>query len=91
MNIDLLNLDVAMEEEDRSLMLLCSLSGSFDPLVTTLLYGNEILFYEEIVSVLRMNEQREWMVRGSTEVVQDAMVVSEKPRRGKDRREAVER
>ena len=50
--MDLLNLDVAMEEEDKSLMLQCSLSKSYDPLVTTLLYGEEILVYEKIMLVL---------------------------------------
>ena len=42
LSMDLLNLDVAMEEE-KSLMLLCSLSGSFDVLMMTLLYRKEIL------------------------------------------------
>ena len=32
LSIDLLNLGMALEEEDKSLMLLCLLSGSFDPL-----------------------------------------------------------
>ena len=50
--MDLLNLDVAMEEEDKSLMLLCSLSRSYDLLVMTLLYRKEILVYEKIVSIL---------------------------------------
>ena len=57
MSIDLLNIMVDIEEEDKSLLLLCSLPGSFDPLVMTLLYGKETLVYEEIISVLRSNEQ----------------------------------
>ena len=36
---ELLNIRVKMEEEDKSLLLLCSLPPSYDPLVTTLLYG----------------------------------------------------
>ena len=80
---------VAMEE-DKSLMLLCSLPESFDPLVMTLLYRKKTLMYEKIVSVLRTNEQREWMVRGSTEDPQDAMVAGERSRR-KDRCKAVGR
>ena len=47
--------------------------------------------YEEIVSVLRMNKQREWMVRGSTELSQDAMVVSERSWREMDRHEVAGR
>ena len=46
MSTDLLNLGVALKEEDKSLILLCSLLESFDPLVMTLLYGKETLIYE---------------------------------------------
>ena len=51
-----MTLGVKMEEEDKSLLLLCSLPVSYDHLVTTLLYGKKILLYEDIVSVLRSNE-----------------------------------
>ena len=54
---DLLNIRVKMEEEDKSLLLLCSLPPSYDPLVTTLHYSKETLEYEDIVSVLWSNEQ----------------------------------
>ena len=53
---ELLNVGVKMEEEDKALLLLCSLPTSYDSLVTTLLYGKETLFYEDIVKVLRKNE-----------------------------------
>ena len=56
MSMDLLNIGMDLEEEDKSLLLLCSLPRCFDPLVTTLLYGKETLVYEEIVSMLRSNE-----------------------------------
>ena len=59
MSMNLLNIGMELEEEDKSLLLLCLLLESFDPLVTTLLYGKEILVYEKIISVLRSNEQRE--------------------------------
>ena len=62
--MDLLNIRMDIEEEDKSLLLLYSLSESFDPLVMTLLYGKETLVYEKIVLVLRSNEQRKWMVKG---------------------------
>ena len=52
----LLNIEVKIEEEDRSILLLCSLPPSYDPLVMTLLYGTELLEYEDIVSVLCSNE-----------------------------------
>ena len=59
---DLMTLDVKMDEKDKSLLLLCSLPVSYDPLVTILLYGKKTLLYEDIVSVLRSNEQRRKMI-----------------------------
>ena len=56
---ELLNIGVKLEEKDKFLLLLCSLSPYFDALVTTLLYGKETLEYEDMVSMLRSNEQRE--------------------------------
>ena len=56
---EVMSLDVKIKEEDRALLLLCSLLGSYDELITTLVYGKEILNYEEVVGVLRSNEQRE--------------------------------
>lgn len=55
MSMDLLNLKVKMEKENKSLLLLCSLPGGFNSLVMILLYNKEILHYKEIVSVLRSN------------------------------------
>ena len=57
MSMDLLDIGIDLEEEDKSLLLLCSLSRSFDPLVIILLYGKETLVYEKVVSVLKSNEQ----------------------------------
>ena len=37
--MELMNIGVKLDEEDKSLLLLCSLPGSYDSLVTTLLYG----------------------------------------------------
>ena len=56
MSMNLLNIGMDIDEEDKSLLLLCSLSESFDPLVMTLLYGKETLVYKEIILVLRSNE-----------------------------------
>ena len=53
---ELLNIGVKLEEEDKSLLLLCSLPPYFDALLTTLLYGKETLEYEDMVLVLRANE-----------------------------------
>lgn len=54
--MDLHNIGVKLEEEDKSLLLLFSLPSSFDPLVMALLYNKEIMNYKDIVSVLRSNE-----------------------------------
>ena len=55
---EVMSLDVKIDEEDRALLLLCSLPGSYDGLIITLVYGKKILNYEEVVGVLRSNEQR---------------------------------
>ena len=61
---EVMSLDVKIDEEDRALLLLCSLPGSYDGLITTLVYGKKILNYEEVVGVLRSNEQREKICKG---------------------------
>ena len=62
---EVMSLDVKIEEEDRALLLLCSLPGSYDGLITTLVYGKETLNYEDVVGVLRPNEQREKIYKGN--------------------------
>ena len=39
--VDLEKVDVKIDEEDRAIILLCSLPGSYEHLVTTLTYGKE--------------------------------------------------
>ena len=87
MSMDLLNIGVELEEEDKSLLLLCSLSRSFDPLVMMLLYGKVTLVYEEIISVLRSNEQWKWMTK--KEVFQEGLAISKRSRKGKNKSEQV--
>ena len=60
---ELLNIRVKLEEEDKSFLLLCSLPSYFNALVTTLLYGKETLEYEDMVSMLRSNEQRKKLTK----------------------------
>ena len=80
---NLLNFGVKMDEEDKSLLLLYSLLFSYDPLVTMLLYENEILFYENIVSVLRFNEQRKKLTK--ERAPQEGLTIEKRSGRGKDR------
>ncbi|GJT93084.1 retrovirus-related pol polyprotein from transposon TNT 1-94 [Tanacetum coccineum] len=49
---DLANIDVDINDEDRALMLLTSLSSSYDNFVETLLYGRESLTLEDVLSSL---------------------------------------
>ena len=47
-----------IDEEDSAIILLCSLSGSYEHLVTTLTYGKEDVKVDEIVTTLLGHEQR---------------------------------
>ena len=49
---EVISLDVKINEEDWALLLLYSLLGLYDGLITTLVYGKEILNYKEVVGVL---------------------------------------
>ena len=62
---EVMSLDVKIKEEDRALLLLCSLPRSYDGLITTLVYKKKTLNYEEVVSVLRSNEQWEKICKGN--------------------------
>jgi len=62
---EVMSMDVKIDEEDRALLLFCSLPGSYDGLITTLVYRKETLNYEEVIGVLRSNEQREKICKGN--------------------------
>ena len=79
----LLNIGIKMKEEDKSLLLLCSLPSSYDPLVTTLLYGKETLEYEDMVSMLRTNEQWERLTK--KDIPQEGLTMGERSERSKKR------
>jgi len=55
---DLGKVDVKIDDEDRAIILLCSLPGSYEHLVTTLTYGKEDVKVDEIVTALLGHEQR---------------------------------
>lgn len=61
---DLLRIEVKFEEEDQALMLLCSLPGSLENFVTTLLWEKETLKLEAVTSALLMFNQRKQQSEG---------------------------
>lgn len=63
---DLLRIDVKFDEEDQALMLLCSLPGSMETLVTTLLWGKETLETEEVTAALLAYNQRRQQTEGNS-------------------------
>ena len=67
----------------KALLLLCSLLGSFDGLITTLVYGKETLNYKEVVDVLWSNEQRKNIRMGSSN--SEALAVIERQGRPKEK------
>jgi len=55
---DLRKVDVKIDDEDRAIILLCSLPESYEHLVTTLTYGKKDVKVDEIVTALLAHEQR---------------------------------
>ena len=55
---ELLVIDVKIDEEDKVLILLSSLSESYDHIVTTMLHGKQTLILEKVMSTLLSNEIR---------------------------------
>nr|GFA74457.1 retrovirus-related Pol polyprotein from transposon TNT 1-94 [Tanacetum cinerariifolium] len=54
--LDLKNIDIEIEDEDQSLMLLTSLPSSYENFVQTLLYGRESLTMEDVLTTLNSRE-----------------------------------
>ncbi|XP_077221004.1 uncharacterized protein LOC143854779 [Tasmannia lanceolata] len=52
------NIDVEIDDEDKALILLTSLPPSYEYLVTTLLYGKDIIELEEVTTTLLSIEMR---------------------------------
>ena len=53
---DLLALEVKLEEEDKTLLLLSSLPSSYDHLATTIMYDKETLELEDVRQMLQNTE-----------------------------------
>ena len=61
---DLLSLDVQFNDEDKSLLLLNLYSNSYDHFVTTLLYGNVALNFDEVTQEIISNVARRKSSKG---------------------------
>ena len=81
---EVMSLDVKIEEEDRALLLLCSLLGMYDGLITILVYRKEILNYEEFVGVLGSNKQWKKIYKGNSNI--EVLAVHE--RQGRPRKKS---
>ena len=79
---ELLAVDVKIDEEDKALILLSSLSQSYDYIITTILYGKKTLILEEVTSTLLSNEIRK--IPNQEEQLRSGFVVTRrKGREGK--------
>ncbi|GKF01256.1 hypothetical protein Tco_0028179 [Tanacetum coccineum] len=54
--LDLANIDIEIEDEDKRLMLLTSLPSSYKNFVETLLYGRESLTMEDVLATMNSRE-----------------------------------
>ncbi|KAL0285042.1 UNVERIFIED_CONTAM: Retrovirus-related Pol polyprotein from transposon TNT 1-94, partial [Sesamum angustifolium] len=63
---DLAHLDVNIEDEDKAMILLCSLPFSYEHLVTTLTYGKETIKVDEITAALLAHNQQKQNVGESS-------------------------
>ena len=55
---ELLTVNVKIDEEDKTLILLNSFSQSYDHIVITMFYGKKTLILEEVAATLLSNEIR---------------------------------
>lgn len=77
----LAKVDVNIEEEDKTLILLTSLPSSYDNLVTTILYGKATVKMEEVVPALLSQDKRRRS--GGNHELEYAMVGQGQNRKGK--------
>ena len=57
--LDLANIGVDVDEEDKALILIYSLPKSYEHLTTTMLYGRETISLDEVEATLLANELRQ--------------------------------
>ena len=57
--VELDSLELKIEEEDKVLLVFVLLPSSFHGIMTTLMFGKETLKFDEVASVLLMNETQQ--------------------------------
>ncbi|GJU99293.1 zinc finger, CCHC-type containing protein [Tanacetum coccineum] len=72
--LDLENIDIEIEDEDQTLMLLTSLLPSYENFVETLLYGRESLTMEDVLATLNSRELKK-RTEGTKEETGDRLYV----------------
>ncbi|GJY53337.1 retrovirus-related pol polyprotein from transposon TNT 1-94 [Tanacetum coccineum] len=72
--LDLANIDIEIEDEDQTLMLLTSLPSSYENFVETLLYGRESLTIEDVLATLNSRELKK-RTEGTKEEAGDGLYV----------------
>ncbi|GKB22079.1 retrovirus-related pol polyprotein from transposon TNT 1-94, partial [Tanacetum coccineum] len=72
--LDLGNIDIEIEDEDRALKLLRSLPSSYENFVETLLYGRESLTMEDVLATLNSKELKK-RTEGTREETGDGLYV----------------
>ncbi|GKB85646.1 hypothetical protein Tco_0957918 [Tanacetum coccineum] len=72
--LNLANIDVESEDEDRALMLLTSLPSSYENFVKTLLYGRQSLTMKDVLETLNSRELKK-RNEGTQEVTGDELYV----------------
>lgn len=50
--MDLKNIEVKVDDDDQTLLLLCSLPPSYEHFITTLFYGKDVIFMEDVKASL---------------------------------------
>ncbi|GKD75877.1 zinc finger, CCHC-type containing protein [Tanacetum coccineum] len=72
--LDLANINIEIEDEDQALMLLTSLSSSYENFVETLLYERESLTIEDVLATLNSRELKK-RTEGTNEETSDGLYV----------------
>ena len=72
---DLQNLEVEIKDEDKALLLLNSLRDTYDHLITTLLYGNNEIKFNDVSNALTNNEYRKKDRQAYVDTSSEALMV----------------